>query len=148
AGLRVFKKRGRDARRERIGLADDRFGVVGDNDSEDAAEKLPGRFTRFNGASRRLLEGGINEAVPRAHRREDPRAKPALRALRQREPADPARIELQLVPRLAVEHGNGRGRLPKLQLKDREAVERRIGDLNALPGEQLANLGEADAVTE
>jgi hypothetical protein len=47
--------------------------------------------------ARWFLEGRRDRAVARAHRREDPRAKPALLALREREPANPACIELQLV---------------------------------------------------
>ena len=80
--LRVLEKRRRDARRERIGGDDDRLRVIRNQDPEDAAEKLPGGFTRLDGARRRFLEGGIDEAVARAHRREDPRAKPTPLALR------------------------------------------------------------------
>ena len=36
----------------------------------------------------------------------------------------------------------------KLQLEDREAVQRRIRDRDALPHEQLANLGRAEAITQ
>jgi hypothetical protein len=87
--------------------------------------------------------------VPRAHRREDPRAKPPAFALGQGEPADLARIELQLLTWLPIEHRDRRCcRLAKLQLEDRKAVERGIRDLDALPDEQLPNLGEPDTVTE
>jgi hypothetical protein len=86
--------------------------------------------------------------VPRAHRCEDPRAKPTLLALRQREPADPTRIELELVARLPVEHRDRRRGSSKLQLEDREAVQRGIRDLDPLPEEEFANLGEAQAVAE
>jgi hypothetical protein len=101
----------------------DRLGVVGNQDSKDAAEKHPGGLARLDRARCRFLEGRIDEAVARAHGREDPRAKSALLALRQREPAHPARIELQLVSWLAIEHGDRRRRLPKLQLEHRKAVE-------------------------
>jgi hypothetical protein len=148
ARLRVFEKRGRDARRQRIGLDDDRFGVIRNEDSENAPEKLPGRFTRFDGADRRLFERRIDEAVPGAYGREDPRAKPALLALRQRDPADPARIDLQLLAWLAIEHRDRRGGFPKLQLQDREAVQRGIRNRDPLPNEEFANLGEAEAVAE
>jgi hypothetical protein len=36
--LRVLEKAGRDARRQRIGLEDDRLGVIRDDDNEDAPE--------------------------------------------------------------------------------------------------------------
>ena len=86
--------------------------------------------------------------MPRAHRGKDPGAKPTFLPLGQREPADPARIDLQLLARLAIEHRDRRRRLAKLQLEDREAVQRGIGDLDTLPDEQLANLGEPQALTE
>ena len=42
--------------------------------------------------------------MARADRREDPRAKATFLSLREREPADPARIELELLSGLAIEH--------------------------------------------
>ena len=63
ARLRVLEKRRRDARRQRIGLDDDRLGVIRDQDVEDAAEKLPRRLARLDGACRRFLEGRIHKAV-------------------------------------------------------------------------------------
>jgi hypothetical protein len=148
ARLCVFEKGGGNPGRQWIGTDDDGLRVIRDQDPEDAAEKRPGRFTRLDRARRRFLEGRIDEAVPRAHGRKDPRAKSALLTLRQREPADPASIQLQLVARLAIEHRDRRRRLAKLQLEDREAVQRGIRDLDTLPDEQLANLGEAQAVAE
>lgn len=134
--LCVLEKRRRDAGRQRVGGEDDRLRVIRNQNHEDAAEKFPGGFTRFDGAGGGFLEGGVDEAVPRAHRRQDPGAKPSPFSLRQRESAHPARIELQLLARLAIEHRNGRRRLPKLQLEDREAVQGGIRDLNTLPDER------------
>src|SRR5262245_12309986 len=54
ARLRVLEKRRRDARGEGIGVDDDRLGVIRNEDFENAAEKLPGRFTRLDGARSRL----------------------------------------------------------------------------------------------
>ncbi|MCA1563386.1 MAG: hypothetical protein LC804_25085 [Acidobacteria bacterium] len=148
ARLRVLEKRGRDARREWIRVDDDRLGVVRDEDFENPAKEIPRGLARLDRPRGRLLESGIDEAMPRADRREDPRAKPPTLPLGQREPADPARIDLQLLARLPIEHRDRRRGLAKLQLEDRETVQRGIGDLDAVPDEQLPNLGEPDAVTE
>jgi hypothetical protein len=64
------------------------------------------------------------------------------------QPADPSRIDLQLVTGLAIEDRDRRRRLPKLQLQDREAVQGRIRDQHALPREQLANLREPHPITK
>jgi TorA maturation chaperone TorD len=60
----------------------------------------------------------MDDAVPRADRREDPRAKAMFLSLREREPADPAGIELELLSGLAIEHRDRRRRFPKLQLEE------------------------------
>src|SRR5688572_26285101 len=146
--LRVLEKAGRDARRQRIGLEDDRLGVIRNDDVEHATKKLPGRFTRLNCARGRFFEAGIDEAVAGAHRGKDEGAKATLLPLGQREPPDPARIDLQLLTRLTIEHRDRRGGFPKLQLEDREAVERGVGDLDAVADEQLADLREPHTVTE
>jgi hypothetical protein len=52
------------------------------------------------------------------------------------------------VARLPIEDRDRRRRLAKLQLDDRESVQRGIRDLDALPRQQLANLGETKAVAE
>ena len=77
--LRILEKRGRDPRRQRVRADDDRLRVIGNEDGEDAAEEGPRRFARLDRARGRLLEGGIHEAMARADRREDPRAKPSPR---------------------------------------------------------------------
>ena len=77
--------------------------------------------------------------MPGAHRGKDPRAKRSFLA-GQREPADPARVDLQLLARLAIEYGDRRRRLAKLQLEDRESVQRGIRNLDPLPDEQFADL--------
>jgi hypothetical protein len=146
--LRVLEKAGRDARRQRIGLEDDRLGVIRDDDIEDAPEKLPGRFTRLNRARGRFFEAGIDEAVAGARRGKNEGAKATLFPLGQREPPDAARIDLQLLAGLTIEHRDRRGGFPKLQLEDREAVERGVGDLDTVADEQLADLREPHTVTE
>ena len=136
---------------ERIGLENDRFRIVGNQHVEPAAEEGPRGLTRFNRAGGRFFERRIDEAIAGPHGGEDPRAKaPALAGVdqRQREPAHPARIDLQFLAGVAVEHRNRRRRPAKLQLQHREAVERGIRDPHALAGEQLANLGEADAARQ
>jgi len=52
------------------------------------------------------------------------------------------------VARLSIEHRNRRRRLPELQLEDRETVQRGIRNLDPLPHQQLADLGETEAVPE
>jgi len=125
ARLRVLEKRRCDAGRQGIGGDDDRLRVIRNQDRE-TPPKLPGGLTRLDGAGGGFLEGGIDEAVPRAHGGKNPGAKPSPFPLGQREPAHPARIELQFLARIAIEHRNGRRRLAKLQLEDREAVQRGI----------------------
>jgi hypothetical protein len=58
ACLRVFEKGGCDPRRQRVGANDDRLRVIRDQDLEDAAEKLPGRFTRLDRSRRRSSKAG------------------------------------------------------------------------------------------
>src|SRR5262249_9445060 len=48
AGLRVFEKRRRQARRQRVGLRDDRRGVIRNEDLENPPEKLPRGFAGFD----------------------------------------------------------------------------------------------------
>jgi hypothetical protein len=144
-GLRVLEKRQRDPRGERIGLRDDRRRVIWNQDLEDPAEEVPRGFARFDGARGRLLEGRIDEAVARSHGREDPRAEPAL-VPDQRQPANPARIELELLAGCAVGNWDGRRRAAESQLEDGEAIERRIRQIDALADQQLANLREPEAV--
>jgi len=55
-------------------------------------------------------------------------------------------VDLKLVTRFAIEHGDRRRRPPKLQLDDREAIQRRIPDVHALPRQEFANLGETQSV--
>jgi hypothetical protein len=55
---------------------------------------------------------------------------------------------LEFLPRVAIEHGNRRGGLAKLQLEHREAIQRGIGDRHALPPKQFANLGQPEPVGE
>jgi hypothetical protein len=50
AGLGVLEEGAVDARLERIGLIDNRLGVVGDQRLEDAAEERPGRLAGLDGA--------------------------------------------------------------------------------------------------
>ena len=150
-GLRVLEKRGRDARRQRVRLQDDRFGVVGDQDMESPAVELPSGFARVNRAGGRFFKRGIDEAIPRADRCEDPGAKPtSLPVVDQREcePAHPAGIHLKFLTRLTVKDGDCRRRPPKLQLEHREPVERGIRDAHALAREQLANLREPDVAVQ
>jgi hypothetical protein len=85
ARLRVLEKRRHEPRRERIGRRDDRRGVIGDQDAEDASVEGPRRLTRFDGRRRRLPEARIDEAVARHARREDPRADAAPPPLRVRD---------------------------------------------------------------
>src|SRR5207247_909699 len=107
-------------------------------DSEDAAKERPGGFARLDRARRRFFERRVHKPMPRAHGGEDPRAKAAALAgdLRQREPADPARVDLQLLPQLTVDDRDRGGRPPKLELEDGKPVERRIRDHDALPREE------------
>jgi hypothetical protein len=63
ARLRILEKRRRDPRREGIGLDDDRLGVIRNEDLENAAEKLPRRFTRLDRTGGGLLEGRIDKAM-------------------------------------------------------------------------------------
>ena len=63
---------------------------------------------------------------------EDPRAEASLTA-DQRQPADPTRVELQLLAWLAVGDRHRRGRATKPEFEDGESIQRRIGELHALP---------------
>ena len=150
AGLRVLEEGRCDPGGEPVGTGDDRFGVVRDEDPEDAAEESPRRFARLDRPPRRLLEGGIHETVAGVHSRENPGPETpvATLALGNRQPTDPARIDLHLLARLAVEHRDRRLRPPEAQLLDGEAVQHRIAEENALPGEQLADLCQPHAFGE
>jgi hypothetical protein len=74
ARLRVLEETVGDPRRDRIGLRDDRLGVVGDHHAEHAPEEFPGSVARLDRRRGRLLEHRVDEAVARADRGEDPRA--------------------------------------------------------------------------
>ena len=82
-----------------------------------------------------------------AHGGENPRAKPAPRRRRRPgEPADPPGVDLELLPRLAIDDRDRRGGLAKLQLEHCEAIQRRIRDPDALPREQFPNLRQPEPV--
>src|SRR5688572_24603304 len=57
---------------------EDGLGVIRDDDLENPAKEIPRGLARFDRPRGRLLEGRIDEAVPRAHRGKDPRAKPSF----------------------------------------------------------------------
>jgi hypothetical protein len=149
-GLRVLEKRWRDPRRERIRIDDDRLGVIRNEDRKRAAEKLPRGFAGLNRPRGRFLERRIYKSVPRADGREDPRAKPSpfTREQGQGEPAHPPRIDLQLLPGLAIRHRDRRCRAPKLQLQHRKPMPRRIRNRDTGAGEQLADFAQADALAQ
>src|SRR6185295_7748493 len=137
----------RDARGERIRRGDDGAGVIRNQDLEDAADEGPRRLAGFYGARRRLLERRIDKPIPRADGGEDPRPKSPLLA-RERQPPDPARIDLQLLARGAVDDRDRRGRATEIELDDGEAMERGVRDRHALAREQLANLRQANALLQ
>src|SRR5262245_18648474 len=140
ARLGIFEEGRRDARGQRIRRRDDGARGIWNKDLEDAPEQGPRRLARFNGAGRRLLERRIDEPIARADGGEDPRPKSPLLAGK-RQPADPARVDLQLLPRGAIHDGNRRCRAAEIELDDDEAMERGVGDHHTLAGEQLPNLG-------
>lgn len=80
--------------------------------------------------------------------RQYPRAKPTPCAVQEREPADPLRIDLQLVAGLPVEDRDRRRGLAKLQFEDGEPVQRGIRDQYTLPREQFANLRQTQAIAQ
>jgi hypothetical protein len=53
-----------------------------------------------------------------------------------------------IVPGRTIEHRDRRRRFPKLELEDREPMERRTRDLDTLAREQLPNLRQAQTVPE
>src|SRR5205814_4896249 len=122
------------ARGERIRRRDDGAGVIRNEDLEDAAEEDPRGLARLNGARRGLVERRIDKPIPRPDGREDPRAKAALLA-GERQPADPARVDLELLTRRAIDDRDRRRRAAEIELDDREAVQRRVRDHDALSGE-------------
>ena len=64
----------------------------------------------------------------------------------QRQPADPAGIELQLLAGLAVGDGIVGAVWPNSQLDDGKPMQRGIRQVDALAGQQLANLRQPQAV--
>jgi hypothetical protein len=104
-------------------------------------------FTRFDGPRRRFLKGRIDEAVPRPHGRENPRAEAPL-VPDERKPANPPGIELDFFAWLAVGDRHRRGRASKPELDDGESIERRIRQRDALAPQQLPNLRQPETVLE
>jgi hypothetical protein len=95
ARLRVLEKGRHDTWSERVRLDDDGFGVIRNQDAEDAAEELPGGFAGFDSAGRRFFENGIDKPIARENRGKNPSAKvPTPREQRESEPPDPAGVDL------------------------------------------------------
>src|SRR5690606_15208010 len=84
ARLRVLEERLVDQRMERVGVLDDRFGVIRQQHAEHAAEELPRLLAGLNRALCRLLEARPYEAVTREDGGEDPRSKASSLAERVR----------------------------------------------------------------
>jgi len=87
--------------------------------------------------------------MARSHGGEDPGTKPATlrRNARQRQPANPSGVDLQLMTGLAIDNRDRRGGASEVQLQHREAMERRIRNHHALADEQFADLGEPESVS-
>lgn len=150
AGLGVLEEGGIEERLERVGGLDDRLGVIGDQGVEDAAEEVPGGLARLDRGSGRLREAGVDEAMAGANGGEDPGAQPAALARSLgRQPAHPAGVELHLLARRAVGHRDGGSGPTEAELRDGEAVQRRVRDDDVVAAAQeLADLGEPHPLLE
>ncbi len=146
ARLRILEKRIDQFGLEIVGGVNDRLRVVRDQHAEDAAVKLPRGLTGFDRRGRRFPEDGIDKAVSRADRREDPRAEATTRCPPQ--PANPPRVELQLLSRLAIHDAHRRRAAAEAQLAHRIPVEGRIGQFHALPAQQRADFGQPQLLLE
>src|ERR1700730_2290387 len=147
--LRVLEKRSRDARRERIHHLHDALGGVVYEHAKNAAEELPRCLARGDRRACRLLEADVRVAMSRANRSEDPcaEATPLAEEIRL-EQRHPAGVELQLLAGGAVGDGDRRRGAAERQLRDGEAVQRRVGHGDAPAQEQPPHFVELDVMTE
>jgi len=141
ARLGVLEKSGGDARRKRVRRLHDALGIIDDKHAEDAAEELPCCLAGGDRRARRLLEAGVDEAVARAHRSEDPGAEATAFAEQVRlQESHPTGVELHLRARPTVGHRHRGCGASEIQLCDGEAVQRRVRDLDATAQEQPLHL--------
>ncbi len=149
ARLGVFEEGAVDVRLEWVGVLNDGLGAVGDQRAEHAPVELPGRLARFDRARRRLSEAGIDEPIARHMGREDPGAQPAASAPQiGLEVMHPAGVDLELVAGLAIGDRDRGGRTAEAELSDREAPQRRIGQLDTAPSQQPTDLRKSDAALQ
>ena len=149
SGLGVLAEGRDDPRVERVGGVHDRLGIVRNEDGEDPTEEGPGRLARLDRARRRLAEARVDEAVARVDRGEDPGPEAAPAPVRVGgEQRHPSGVDLDLLPGAAVGHRHRRGRAPEAEGGDREAPQRRVGQVHTLPPQELADLGEPDPLRE
>ncbi len=142
--LAILPKHLDDLRLQRVGCLDDRLGVVRDQHMEHAAIKLPRGFARGDRGGGCFPIDGIHETVAGYHRGEDEALQPPpLAALVRLKTAHPARIDLEFLARITIEHSDGRRLPPETQFLPGKAVQRPIRDLDSLPTQQLADLGQA-----
>src|SRR6266545_2987326 len=127
ACLCVLEKPEVNHRLEGIGLLHHGRGVVGDQDVEDPAVEGPRRLAGLDGRFRRLPGNRVHEPIARDAGREDPGPE-TLPASGQipLEPADPARVELDLLARLAIRDRYRGGALAEAKLRDGVTPQRRI----------------------
>src|SRR5690606_31293349 len=134
ARLRVLEESVDDAWLERIGGVHDRLGVIRYDDGEHAAVERPRRLTCLDRRIGALFKAWIDEPVAREMRREDPCTKsPPTSALVGLELRHPARVDVDLFPRLAVGDRNRRYAAAEVELADRKAMQRRVRHVDSAP---------------
>jgi hypothetical protein len=144
--LAVLAKRLDDARLQGVGGLDDRLGAVRDQHMENAAVELPGRLAGFDRRCRGFALDRIDETVARNRRSEDESLQaPAPTACVRLEPAHPARVDLDFLARLAIDHGQRRRLASKIKLLTGKAVQCAVRNLDSPTPQQLADLCQTDA---
>ena len=143
AGLGVLDERDVEPWSRRIGPVNDRLHVVGHEHLEDAAVELPRGLAPGDHVLEGLPPRQPHEGVPRDVRSEDqrPQRPPPTRDGIEHHP-HPPEIDLQLMPRLTIDHRD-RGAPPaEPELVGRIPVQGPIRNLHPATGEEVLDLGQ------
>lgn len=130
-----------------VGFGDRRLEIVEDHAAGDAAKELPSCFEAGDPVGELLRETRVDELVPAVHQGHDPGVQVATAIdLGIPDQAELAEVHLGHLTRtdLGKPHRDPAA-IVEAAVRDREAVKRAVGDLDALASEELVDLGEPQA---
>jgi hypothetical protein len=147
--LRVLEEHAVDARRVAIGTGDNRLEIVLDEPLDDPTEKHPGGFEPVQDGGQILAQADPEKRVAAiAQGDQQPVDAPALPPVGIEPEAEQAEIDLGGFARWGLGHADGDARSAEVEMGAGEAMERAIGDAEALRLQAAINLRQAQPLRQ